>query len=142
MELVDLSKKLRRDVKKAGMELEKQIKPINSQLRIQRGAVTGGVKEKRAVNDNGLKDFLDVVLSENNYLVGEVVAEEKDLSTVVLTANAEYIKSKAVLTFNVKMLKGKITLDTITFTDSISNEVSLNVTLKDVKESLKTVKAE
>lgn len=140
MELLELSKKLRREVKKAGMDLEKQIKPINSQLRLERGAVTGGVKEKRAVNENGLNTFLSLVSSEANYTVGDVTTE-KDLSNVVLTVSTEYIKSKSNITFNIAMVKGKILLETINFTDVKTEEVS-TVTLKDIKESLKTVKVE
>ncbi len=142
MELLEVSKKLRREVKKAGMDLEKQMKPINSGLRVKRGAVTGGVKEKRAVNDAGLKDFLDLVNAEGNYNIGEVELVEKDLSNVVLKATEQFIKSKAELSFNVTMLKGKITLESISFIDTKLDEVTLNVTLKDVKESLKTLKTE
>lgn len=139
MELLDLAKKLRRDVKKAGMELEKQIKPINSSLRVQRGAVTGGVKEKREVNLAGLNEFLTVA-TEAGYTVGEVTTE-KDLSNVVITPSQEVVKTKMELSLAIAMVKGKILLETITLKD-VKTEEELVVTLKDVKESLKTVKAE
>lgn len=139
MELLDLAKKLRRDVKKAGMELEKQIKPINSSLRVQRGAVTGGVKEKREVNLTGLNEFLTIA-TEAGYTVGEVTTE-KDLSNVVITPSQEVVKTKMELSLAIAMVKGKILLETITLKD-VKTEEELVVTLKEVKESLKTVKAE